>query len=67
MHDDDDVEEEQEEKGVVYDTDDEDDKNNDENGTTLKATKPPSPLCICHICHPPSLLEPSQAHHTSEP
>ena len=41
------------EDGDVYDNDGEDDNNNAENGTTLQATKPPSPLCICHICHPP--------------
>ena len=63
VHDDYNTDEEDEE-GVVYDTDDEDDNNNAE---MALPSKPPSPLCICHICHPPSLLEPSQAHHTSEP
>ena len=56
---------EEEEENSVYDTNNEDDNNKAKNGTTLQATKPPSPPCICHICHPPSLLEPSQAHHTS--
>ena len=53
VHDNDNEEGEKDEDGVVYDTND--DNNNAENGTTLQATKPPSPPCICHICHPLSL------------
>ena len=41
-----------EEENSVYDTDNEDDNNKAKNGTTLQATKPAPPPCICHICHP---------------